>query len=66
MRSAKEYFTYFKKCASCIYQEDLAEEGYRKCTNSSKQYIDKVTAYCSCYKHDPKYTETDINGNYID
>lgn len=59
------YFEKFKKCASCIYCEDLADEGYRKCTNSGHEYIDRVTSNCSDYRHDSDYYQTDSDGNYI-
>ncbi len=62
----KTYFLKFKKCASCIYCEDLSDEGYRKCSKSGKDYISKVESYCDSYVHDSKYTQTDSNGNYID
>ncbi len=61
----KQHFDKFKQCASCIYCEDLSEEGYRKCTRPGKNYIEKVPAHCSEYLHDPKYTETDMHGKYI-
>ncbi len=62
----KTYFLKFKKCASCIYCEDLSDEGYRKCSKSGMDYIAKVESYCDSYVHNSKYTQTDSNGNYID
>ncbi len=61
----KTYFEYYKKCASCKYCEDLAEEGYRKCTCRGKQYIDRVTDYCSDYVvHSDYIGMVDYNGRY--
>lgn len=52
------------KCWSCRYCEDIGTHGYdgstfymRKCTNSSKDYVDSCTSSCGSYVWDGETTE---------